>query len=102
MSTDPIADLVDHPPRHDPPVPARLADTVLVRVHAASAAQRRAWWPLALLIILILTLLPGGDATMTLDPAVIGYACECVLMAGGLLLLVLLANRGIWGTAWKA
>ncbi len=102
MSTDPIADLVEHPPRHDPPAPLALAEAVLTRVRREPVPRRTVWWPLAAAAAAILCLLPADGAGVAFDPEVLGLAIECLVGAGGLLALALLAGRGRWEPAWKA
>lgn len=103
MSTDPIADLIDHPPRDDRPAPPALAEAVLARVRSEAAPRRAVWWPLAAAIAAGLLLLPGDGGELRLDLALLGPAIECVLAAGALLLLLArLGGRTVSEAAWTA
>lgn len=103
MSTDPIADLVDHPPRDDDrPAPAALTEAVMARVRHEARPRPIAWWPLAAVVAAGLLLLPGEGGELAVDPALLGLAVECILGAGALLLLVRLAGRTTSEVAWTA
>jgi lysylphosphatidylglycerol synthetase-like protein (DUF2156 family) len=102
MSTDPIADLVDHPPRDDRPAPPALVDAVLARVRSEASPRPTVWWPLVAAVAAGLLLLPGGDGEFSLDLSLLGPAIECLLAAGAVLLLARLAARPASEATWTA
>lgn len=102
MSTDPIADLVEHPPRRDDPAPPGLADAVLARVQREAQPRRPVWWPLAAALAAGLIALPAGGGGFAIDPTLVEFGVECLLAAAGMLLLARLAGRAASESPWTA
>jgi hypothetical protein len=104
MSTDPIADLIDHPPCVDPPADPALCAAILARVRALpppATVPRQRWRLPAALVAVLLACLPFDGPPPAIDGGLMLFAAEALLAAGALLAVALFAGRGSWEAAWK-
>lgn len=100
MSTDPIEDVIDHPPRDDAAAPPRLAEAVMTRVAAQAQPRRTRWWPLLAAAAAGLALVPGDAGGIAgIDPELLWSLAECAAGAG---LVLLLARTAATEAPWTA